>query len=744
MYYIKDEDYNFISNKFHDTKGPFNPMNQFIRHDAIFDADTGMDGDELIKGISENDKQYADLPHSVRKARAMEYALDNTRILCDPRDIFPAINSIDRPVARGLFNKWRGDVFNDFIPEAYEESNFLRTRGAARPFLDYSHSVPVWDRLFALGYSGVLEEAMEAKKKHEASKTLTEEETAFFDSIEIVYNAIMRFLGRLASLAEKTPGSEEMGIALRNLQKGAPTTFYEAMMFEYIYFMISEHVDSVSARSCGNFDRLFYPYYKRDMERGVSEETLKTQLAYFLMQFVAIGNYWGQPVYFGGTDENGNTNINHLSYVFFDVYDKMGIYNPKLQIKYSKKIPKDFTLKALDMIRRGHNSIVFASEEHIIKSLRYNGEVSEEEIRKADLKGCYEFLVQGSMDTEDQQLNLLKPLEYVLHGGRDGITGELNGLEEPVNFETFEDLMAAYKRQLKHLIDQVIALVNKMEGYMSYINPLPLLSATFPTCLEKIRDANADGGRTNNTYMCLGAIASTADSLTALKKFVYDEKVISLEEMIEALDKNFEGYEDLQKMLANDKDKFGNNIELPDSIAEEVVSFACDCIQWKPNSPVRGGFWSSGTHIARGAYDLGAATMASPNGRFCGEELSKNLGSTLGANHKGLTAAVLSIARFDMKRIQLNALIDAAISPSAAKGDDGLEAMYGVLNTFMDLGGQAIQFNMTDAETLRKAQKAPEQYKDIQIRVSGWNVLFSNINEVEQEGFIRQAEQASI
>ena len=743
MYYIKDEDYNFISNKFHDTKGPFNPMNQFIRHDAIFDASTGMHGDDLIKGISENDKKYEKLPHSVRKARAMEYALDNTRILCDSRDIFPAINAIDRPIARGLINKWRADVIHEFLPDVYEENDFLSSRGAARPFLDYSHSVPVWDRLFALGFSGVLEEAMEAKKKHEAGKTLTEEETAFFDSIEIAYTAIMRFLGRLAALAEQTSGCEDMGIALRNLQKGAPTTFYEAMMFEYIYFLISEHIDSVSVRSCGNFDKLFYPYYKKDMENGVSEETLKTQLAYFFMQFTAIGNYWCQPVYLGGTDKDGNTNINHLSYVFLDVYDKMGIYNPKVQIKYSKRIPKDFTLKALDMIRRGHNSIVFASEEHMKKALRYNGEVSEEEIRCADLKGCYEFLVQGGMDTEGQLLNLLKPLEYVLHGGKDGITGELMGLEEPVEFETFEDLLAAYKRQLKYLIDKVMGLVNRMEGYMSYINPLPLLSATFPTCLEKIKDANSDGGRTNNTYMGLGGIASIADSLAAIKKFVYDEKVITLSEMIDALDKNFEGYEALQKMLVNDKDKYGNNMEFPDSMLDEVVSFAVSHIQGKPNSPVRGGFWSCGMYVSRGIYDLGKVTMASPNGRFKGEELSKNLSPTMGANHKGLTAAVLSNTRLDMPYSQMSAL-DAAVSPSAAKGDDGLEAVYSVLNTFVDLGGQVMNFNMTDAETLRKAQKNPEQYRDIQIRVAGWNVLFSNINEAEQEAFIRQAEMACI
>lgn len=742
MFYIKEKDYEFIANKYHDTKEPFNGIAWIGRNDAIFSQDTGMDADRMIEGIYANDKQYKTLSHAIRKARAMEFVLENTKILCDPRDLFPAINCVDRPLYKTLIHDWEEEVFA-ILPGAKEEIAFLRAKGMARPALDYMHGVPVWDTLLELGFSGVLNRANEAKASLESKRTLNEEELAFFESIQISYEAIIRFVGRLAALAEKTDGCENMAKALNSIKGGAATTFYEALMFEFLYFMISELVDLLPPRTLGNFDRLFYPYYQNDLKNGVSEETLRTQLAYYFMQFTALGNYWGQPVYLGGTDGNGDTNINPLSYVFLDVYDKMGIYNPKIQIKYSLKIPEDFTLKALDMIRRGHNSIVFVSEDHIRKSLRYNG-IDEREVVHTDVRGCYEFLLHGAMDTEDQQINLLKPLEYVLHGGRDGLTGELIGLEEPVCFDTFEELFDAYKRQLKNLIDRVITLVNSLEGYLGYINPTSLPSATFPACLERAKDSFSGGGRTNNTYMLLGAVASIADSLMALKKYVYDEKIITLEEFIKVLDHNFVGYEAFRNKLVNDKEKYGNNLEAPDSIAREVVSFACDCIEKRPNAPSRGGYWSCGAHIARGIYFLGEASMASPNGRLSGEELSKNMSPTMGANHKGLTAAVLSVTSFDMMRIQLDASLDAVISPSAAKGEEGLRAMLAVLNTFIELGGQAIHINMTDAETLRKAQKDPEHYKDIQVRVSGWNVLFHNVNKEEQDGFIRQAEVAGL
>jgi len=478
------------------------------------------------------------------------------------------------------------------------------------------------------------------------------------------------------------------------------------------------------------------------MERGISEETLCEQLACYFLQFTAIGNYWGQPVYLGGTDEAGKTEVNPLSYVFLDVYDRMGILNPKVQIKYNPRTtPADFTETVLDMIRRGHNGLVLVSEDHIHKSLRYNG-VPEEYIVHADVKGCYEFIVHGGADNEDQQLNLLKPLEFALHGGYDAMSGELVGLECSVDYPTFDALMAEYKRQTRYIIEESMRLVNRFEQYMSYMNPQPLQTATFPYTLATAKDINSGGGITNNTYMCLGAIGTVADALAAIKKYVYDRKRFTLQELIEILDCNFEGYGDVYLLLNNDPDKYGNNRELPDKLAVEVVSFATGCINGKPNAPARGGWWGCSTHIARGIYNHGKHTAASADGRLEGEELSKNLTGTLGKNRSGVTAAVLSATKFDAVEIQLNPCLDAAFSKSAVKGNEGLKAMHSIVDTYFALGGGVIQMNLVSAEEMRKAQVHPEQYKDLQIRVSGWNVHFNDINKEEQDGFIRQAENA--
>lgn len=740
--YFSDQSYDYIMNKFHDVNKPFNSLMRLTRNDAIFAPDTGMDPDLIREKILENDALCPDLPHSIRKAEALSFALDHTRMDCDPRDIFPAVNCTDRPVHKTVVDKWYKEVFGSIIPEVTERMDLQNRNGVSLLYPDFCHTLPIWDTIFAVGFPGVLKNVQEAKDRMAAVKELNTEEKAFFESIEIVYNALLRFFGRLADLAQRTPGCEEMCQALKNIQSGPPTSFYEALMIDYLYFIVSEHMDAVNVRSCGHFDRLFYPFYKRDLERGISEEKLKTQLAHFFLQFVSIGCYYGQPVYLGGTDADGNTEVNPLSYVFLEVYDNMGILNPKVQIKYNPHTtPKDFAKKVLDMIRRGHNSLVFVSEDHIRKALLHNG-VAEEDIVHADVKGCYEFLIQGGADNEDQQLNLLKPLEFALHGGYDAMSGELVGLKCCVDYPTFEELMAEYKRQLKFLIEESMKLVNAFEQYMSYMNPQPLQTATFPYTLATAKDPNSGGGTTNNTYMCLGAIGSVTDALTAIKKYVYDQKRFTLRELITILDKNFEGYEDIRQMLNNDPDKYGNNLELPDSIAVEVVSFACSCINGKPNAPVRGGWWGCSTHIARGIYDHGKRTAASADGRLAGEELSKNLTYTLGKNRNGVTAAVLSATKFDPMEIHVNPCLDAAFSLSSVKGDDGLEAMHSIVDTYFALGGGMIQMNVANSEELRRAQKYPEQYKDLQIRISGWSVHFNDINKEEQEGFIRQVENA--
>ena len=737
MEYIKNKDYDYIMNKYHNASQPFDGHSRFIRKDDIFSDDTGMDGDKILEEILRRDEEIKHLSHPVRKAKAFEFVLENTKISCDSRDIFPAINMIDRPLNLSIVREWNSEVFSEIIPEVEGKRAHFEKAGIVTMWPDYDHSVPVWERVFALGFEGILRES----ELMRLSKKLTDEEDAFFEGIKITYTAIVHFIGRLYELAAKTSGLEKMEKALKNIRNNPPSTFYEALLVDYIYFMLSEHIQGLQVRSLCNFDRILVDYYRNDIENGIGEKELRTELSYFLLQFTAIGNYWNQPVFLGGCKEDESTEINELSYLFLDVYDKMKIYNPKIQIKIAKNTPKDFILKALDMIRRGNNSIVFLSDATIRKAL-VNAGVTEEQARLCNISGCYEYSVQGSMDCGMNYLNLLKPLEYALHKGCDGVTGEFALMESPEvsSYATFDKFYEEYKKQLCAVIDVTIKTVNTFENYLAHINPQSMLSATYPSCLEKAKDALCGGGVTNDSLILFGFLADFADSMSMIKKYVFDRKEFTLAELVKMLDANFEGYESVRRKLLSDRDKYGNNKNLPDSFAVDITDFLSKYVCGRPNAQKRGGKWNIGFHVARMSYVQGEKTAASPNGRLLGEELSKNASASMGQNREGATAAILSVTKIDATAFTSDASLDLGLLPSAVKGDDGLEAMYGLIMTFVKRGGHAIHINVFDADTLREAQKYPEKYQDLQIRVCGWNVLWNNINKTEQDGFIRQAE----
>ena len=721
MIHIAPQNYDYIINKY--------PKKRFTRKDEVFSEDSGTSPEEIMAGIWENDKKYEHLPHPVRKARALEYILKHTRISCDGRDIFPSINMIDRPLNKTLIGSWHKEVFEEIVPEVNSRRRQLERDGIVTIWPDYDHSVPVWERLFELGIMGILEESESARRGAE----LSPEEDAFFEGIKITYEATLAFIDRLYAISE----TDKMRNALRNLRHGAPKSFYDALLLSYIYFMISEHIDGLQVRSLSNFDRLFVSFYENDLKNGVSEEEMRTDLAYYFLQFTAIGNYWNQPVFLGGENADGSTVINRLSHIFLEVYDEMNIYNPKIQIKVSNSTPKDFLLKALDMIRRGHNSIVFVGDATIRRALEKVG-VDKDAARLCNVTGCYEYSPNSSFATGMNYLNLMKPLEYTLHGGRDGVSGKASGLECPPNFATFEELVAEYKRQLLYVIDQTVETVNGFESYLSHINPLSLLSATFPSCLEKKLDAIGGGGYRNDSLLLCGFIADLADSLSMIKKYIYDKKELTLGELVGMLDKNFEGNELFRLKLRADREKYGNNKALPDSIAVDVVNFITETLCGRENA--REGSWNCGFHVARMSYDQGKVTAASANGRRLGEELSKNISASMGPNREGATAAILSATKIDATSFISDAALDLGLLPSAVGGDDGLEAMYGLLMTFVRRGGHALHINVFDADTLRDAKAHPEKYGDLQIRVCGWNVLWNNISPEEQDGFIAQAE----
>ena len=225
-----------------------------------------------------------------------------------------------------------------------------------------------------------------------------------------------------------------------------------------------------------------------------------------------------------------------------------------------------------------------------------------------------------------------------------------------------------------------------------------------------------------------------------IKKYVFDKKELTLRELVNMLDNNFEGNERFRLKLLSDREKYGNNKELPDSIAKDIVDLIAKNVQGRPNAKGRGGHWHCSFHVARMSYNQAPMTASSPNGRLIGVELSKNASASMGQNREGATAAILSATKIDATTFVGDYSLDMGLLPSAVKGEDGLEAMYGLLMTFVQKGGHALHINVFDADTLRDAQAHPDKYRDLQIRVCGWNVLWNNINKEEQDGFIRQAE----
>lgn len=738
MEYVKQSDYDYIINKYHDITKPLESSSgRFMRHDAVFNEQNGMDGEVLLQGLREQDALLEKEFHCLRKAKGFEFVLKNTKISCDIRDRFPAINMVDRPLNRTLVGKWREEVVNGFAREAEEKRAYFERNGIVTIWLDYDHCVPDWDRILSLGFRGILEES---ESKRLSATNLTDEQIAFYDSIKITYNAVLDFIKRLELQAE-SQGSIRLAKALNSIGNNPPQTFYEALLVNYLFFIMCEHIEGLQVRSLSNFDRLYYKFYKRDIENGVSEEEIRSDLAYYLLQFTAIDDYYNIPIFLGGCNADETTLVNELSYLFLDTYDKMGIFNPKVQIKIANSTPKAFVLKAVDMIRRGNNSIVFIGDNTIRKALERNG-VTREEARLCNMKGCYEYSVNGAIAIGMNYVNLLKPLEYALHKGCDAVNGAFAGRVSvaPNEYKTFEELFEEYKAQLGFLVEQVIETTNELEDYLDYINPQPLLSATYTACIEKARDALGGGAKYNTSDMAFGFIADAADSLTALKKYVFEKQEISLSEFVEILDDDFNSNLKFRKKLLADRDKYGNNKEIPDSLVVEINDFLCSVVCGKKNAKRRGGKWDMGYHVARMSYTQAPLTATSPNGRLRGEELSKNFSASMGMNREGATAAILSATKIDASKFVGDACLDLGLLPSAVKDDEGIEAMYGLVMTFIKRGGHAMHINVFDADTLREAQKYPEKYKDLQIRVCGWNVLFNNINKEEQDGFIRQAE----
>ena len=281
-------------------------------------------------------------------------------------------------------------------------------------------------------------------------------------------------------------------------------------------------------------------------------------------------------------------------------------------------------------------------------------------------------------------------------------------------------------------------VADEYEKYFSYINPSLMYSATVEGALEKGKDAYQSGVKYNNSSVLTAGFATLTDAVSAVKEFVYEKKRITLAQLKQALSDNWSGYENIRATVLASPHKYGNDDDAADKIAADLAAFESSVVNFRPNA--RGGVYKASIHSAMQFLWEGEKTAATPDGRTAGAELSKNASPSVGADKSGVTALIASALKLKPYAFTESFCLDVMLHPSSAEGSDGLQVMRTLLFAYLNGNGMAIQFNVFDAKMLRDAQKHPEKYQNLQVRVCGWNVLWNNLSTDEQNAYIRRAE----
>ncbi|MBQ9544687.1 MAG: hypothetical protein IJV00_06150, partial [Clostridia bacterium] len=354
---ISDADRNFIMNKYHRQDEPFDPFHRWDYHGYGFDPSTGLDDSRMKAGLEELRESTVGEPHALIKAKGFAYILDNMRIDVSPNDYFVGLYNWGRLLNEPFVRKWREEALRE---EDKEFISLMHRSGAAEIWLDVDHFVPDWDQLLSLGVPGLLQRI---KRVRDGKTGLSPAQSAFYETMIVEYEALLRLLSRLADFCKKSesPKKDRVLAALENIRDGAPKTTLDALELMYIFFMVSEYVDQFQARSLGNgLDHTLRRFYYKDLADGTfTKDEIASFLAYFMLQFPAIGHPQGHPFYLGGMDELGRDTSDELTFLILDVYGELDLYNPKIQVKINPDTPDGLIDKVLKLIRAGKTSFMF-------------------------------------------------------------------------------------------------------------------------------------------------------------------------------------------------------------------------------------------------------------------------------------------------------------------------------------------------------------------------------------------------
>jgi formate C-acetyltransferase len=563
-------------------------------------------------------------------------------------------------------------------------------------------------------------------------------------------------LFKLAAFEEDNIRKDElvnMASVCRNVPEKRPESFHEALQHYWFFHLgVVTELNPWDSFNPGRLDQNLYRYYRHDIDNGI---ITKDEAKELLMSFwVKFNNHPAPPkmgvtalesntytdfalINVGGVKPDGSDASNELTYLILDVIEEMRLLQPSSMVQVSKKSPDRLIKRALKIVKTGFGQPSMFNTDAIIQQMIRQGK-DVIDARNGGASGCVET---GAFGTEAYWLtgyfNLVKVLEMTLNNGFDKRTNKQIGLKTgtPDSFIGFDDFMNAFNSQIDHFVRIKLAGNNIIERIISENIPAPFLSLIVDDCIKNGSDYNRGGARYNTSYVQGVGLGSVTDNLTAIKHVVFDNKTISLTELKTAIDNNFEGYEELRGKLIYDTPKYGNDNDYADKQATDVFEMFFNAVDNKPTA--RGGRFRINLLPTTCHVYFGSVIGAMPDGRLAGEPLSEGISPVQGADKYGPTGVLNSAAKLDHVRTG-GTLLNQKFSPSFFNDADVYNKLTAVVRSYFRMDGHHIQFNVVDADTLRDAQKNPEKYKNLIVRVAGYSDYFNDLGEDLQNEIINR------
>ena len=647
-----------------------------------------------------------------------------------------------------------------------KEWNKLNNSGTGNCGAVPGHLVPDYPKALTIGWKGIQEEAQTVLDDPNS----TDEQRDLARGITICADGVKQYMLRNVDVIEQLLSMEanperlaELKTMLQNCLKVPwlpAETFSEALQALWTTHMLLLAAESYPGPgvSPGRVDQYLLPYYQADLEAGRLTRTeakewlkcwwIKHNYVYDYQGWTGtnqgINSSFGQLITLAGMDSEENDASNELTYLMLEVIEELNLLEPKPNIRVHDHTPQKLYERIVEMLSKSQGSpFLINFDENSIAGLRWQG-LPEERLWDYAPVGCLENTLAGDdrSGTVDVNLNLAKAIELTLFNGREQITGKQLGPKtgNPLRFKSYDQFYDAFKTQLKTILEWIIRVNNIADSGRARWEPVPYMSALVGGCLESGRDSNAGGA--NHNYLTVEgiALATTIDSLAAIKKLVFEDNIIEMEDLITALQDNFDGHEKLQQILRNKAPKYGNDNSYVDQIARDVSQF------WtkesiKHVSPTgkryRGGYLSWNYWIA-----YAPKTFATPDGRRKGQFLSNAVCPVNGADQKGPTSVIKSVGHLGLETAPNGASHTISFSPSLLSESEGQDKFISLLRAYGKVGGTCLQVNIIDANTLREAQKHPDEYRNLLVRITGYNAYFTGLGkEIQDEIITRESHQ---